>query len=96
MLGHQHRLIAGNQRVQPGEMARIEQPGAADRHADAMHRQRMVAAYRTERAVRGAAVAHVVLGVHFEEQAFRPLLEYCGEMVVLEADAGKRGEFRHR
>jgi hypothetical protein len=53
--------------LQPLQMHPIERASAADRKANAMHRQRVVCANPVQEVMRRTARAHVILGVDLEE-----------------------------
>ena len=93
MLGHQRRLVALDERLEAPEMGLVERLRPADRHADAVQRQRMVAADAGERVVRRTAGAHVVLGMNLEEAPLSSVGEDRRQMLVLEARSGKAGRW---
>src|ERR1700756_1121642 len=85
MLRHQRRLVARNELAEARKVRPVEGSCPADRHADAMQRQWMIAAYGLERAMRGAAGAHIVLGMDFEEAMLRTFGEDRRKVLMLEA-----------
>src|SRR5216683_2978623 len=92
MLRETFRHVAFAQHFEPHEMVAIERPRRANRKPDAMHRQRIAFAQRSELGVRRAAGAHVVLGVDLEESERLWSGENVAKMRGLEADAGTRGQ----
>ena len=81
--------VALAQQAQATEMIAVQRIGfAADGQADAMQRQRMVAAQRRQLRMRQAARAHVILGMHLEEGYRRGIRLQGSEMRGLEGSAG--------
>src|SRR5215467_15514639 len=66
MLGNQRRLVAVDKGLEPLEMRLIERLRAADRHANAVERNRVVLADFVKRSMGWTASAHVVFGVDFK------------------------------
>ena len=90
MLGDERGLVAIDEMPRNASRCAVSSGrGAADRHAYAMQRERMVAAYRLERPVRRTACAHVVLGVDLEEAARLRPREDRLQMLRLEACPGR-------
>src|SRR6516225_518661 len=74
MLRHERRRNALDGAVDPIEMAEIEPLGAAERKADAVQRNRVIAADRLEISERRPA-AQIVFGMDLEPRHTRPLVE---------------------
>src|ERR1700681_1842431 len=89
MLRNKRRLLALDESAEAGEMGSVERLGTADRHADPVQRNRMVAADALKRLMRRSAGAHVVLGVHLEEPGLRALRENGVQVLMLEAGPGQ-------
>ena len=70
---HQRRLIAVDEGLEPLEMRLIERLLAADRHANAVERNRVVLPDLAKRSMGRAAGAHVVFGVNFKEAISPPV-----------------------
>src|SRR5215469_9840571 len=87
MLGDQRRLIAVDEGLEPLEMRFIERLQAADRHANAVERHRVVSADLVKRGMGRTAGAHVVFSVDFKEAISLPLGQDRLQMLVLEARA---------
>src|SRR5215467_496930 len=87
MLGNQRRLIAIDERLEPLEMRFVKRLRAADRHANAVERKRVVLADLAKRRMRRTAGAHVVFGVDFKETITLPVGQDRRQMFVLEARA---------
>src|SRR4051794_16946197 len=96
MLGYHCRLIACHQTAEARQVRLVERLRSADRHADAVQRQRMIAADRFQRAVRRSARAHVVFGMDLEEAGLRTAGEDRVEMFVLEAGPGDAAEWNRK
>jgi hypothetical protein len=90
MLGNQRWLIAVDEGLEPLEMGFIERLRAADRHANAVERKRVVQADLAKRGMGRTAGAHVVFGVDFKEAISFPLCKDRLQMFVLEARANTR------
>src|SRR5215469_11248621 len=82
-------LITLYEMTEARQMRLVERLLAANRHADAMERNGMVAAHRLERAMRRPTRAHVILGMDLEEAARLWLRKDRCEMLMLEARAGE-------
>ena len=87
MFGNQRRLVAVDEGLEPLEMRFIERLRAADRHANAVKRNRVVLADLVERGMRRTAGTHVVFGVDFKEAISLPVGQDRLQMFVLEARA---------
>src|SRR5262245_31110488 len=87
MLGNQRRLIAVDEGLEPLEMSFIERLRAADRHANAVERNRVVLADLAKRSMGRTAGAHVVFGVDFKEAISLVVGQDRLQMFVLEACA---------
>jgi hypothetical protein len=72
----------------------IERVGRADRQADAVQAERMVAAGAAQDVARQAAAAEIVFGVDLDEADVRALLEERGAVLGAQADAGAERERR--
>ena len=93
MLGKAFGLIAVAERFQPRQMLAVERRFAADREADAMHRQREALAQRAQLRMRRPARAHVVFGMDFDEADRLPAGQDVGKCCGLKpmpARAGRR------
>lgn len=88
MLGKTFRPVAVAQPAQALQMRAIERRVGADRQADAVHRQGEALVQPRELRVREAAIAHVVLGVHFDEADGAGIGVQTVEVLGLEPDAG--------
>ena len=89
MLGNERRLVAVDKRLEPLEMRLIERLRAADRHANAVERNRVVLADLVECSVGWTAGTHVVFGVDFKEAISLPVGKDRLQMFVLEAAVAK-------
>src|SRR5215472_2560893 len=89
MLGYQHRLVAVDERLEPPQMRPVERLRTADRHTDAVQRDRVILTDPRERGMGRTASAHVVLGMHFKETISLPVGQDRLQMFVLEARAGR-------
>ena len=87
VLREKPRLIAPDQRLQPAEMGAVEGSRSADREANTVQRKRIAFADRLEIAVGRPALAHVVLGMDFEEADIGLRLDDVPVVLGLEADA---------
>ena len=87
MFGNQRRLIAVDEGLEPLEMRFVERLRAADRHAHAVERNRVVLADLVKRSMGRTAGAHVVFGVDFKEAISLPFGQDRLQMFVLEASA---------
>jgi hypothetical protein len=96
MLGNQRWLIAVDEGLEPLEMRFIERLRTADRHANAVERNRVVLADLIKRSMGRAAAAHVVFGVDFKEAISLPVGQDRLQMFVLEtrADTARNGMSR--
>src|SRR5262249_2477635 len=88
MLGEEAGLVAFDEVLQPRQVIAVKRLLRADRQPDAVQRQRIAIADRSEIAVRRAAGAHVVLGMDLEEADIGGRLEYRPVVLWLEPDAG--------
>src|SRR5260221_4366088 len=88
MLGEARRHIAIAETLYPHQMLGVQRPHRADRQPNAMYRQCVALAQRTELRVRRAAGAHVVFRMDLKEADRLRRGEDVGEMLRLEADAG--------
>ncbi len=87
MLGNQRRLIAIDEGLEPLEMRFIERLRAADRHANAVERKRVVLADLAKSSMGRTAGAHVVFGVDFKEMISLSFGQDRLQMFVLKARA---------
>jgi hypothetical protein len=92
MLGDQRWLVALNERTKALQMGSVEILRAADRHAHAVQRYRVVTADSFQCMMRRTAGAHIVFGMDLEETVLPTLGEDCGQMFMLEARAGEPGK----
>ena len=99
VLGDERGLGALDQARELREVGAVERVRAAERHAHAVQRQRIVGANARERRQRGSAVHVVVLAVDLEPRHRRTLGEHLPDVRRAQADAGagERGrEILHR
>ena len=89
MLGDQRWLVALNERTKAFADAFVERLRAADRHAHAVQRNRMVAADAFQRMMRRTAGAHIVFGMNLEETVLPSAVEDRRQMFMLEARSRK-------
>ena len=89
MLGDQRGLVAFDEPAKAFEMRLVQWTRAADRHAHAVQRNRIVSADRLERAMRRTAGAHVVFGMDFEEATGLRAVEDGRQMLWLETCSRK-------
>ena len=75
-------------------MGAIERISRAERHADAVQRQRIVDANAIERCERGPAVDVVVLAVDFEPGQRGVLIQHLPHVRRAQSDAGTRRQWR--
>src|SRR5262245_6268445 len=98
MLGEQARLIAPDQRGKPAEMLAIKRLRTADREADSVERQRVVAPYAAQHVMWRPAGTHIVLRVHLEPADVGPVSENGVIVLMFQPDAGakrdRRGDHR--
>jgi len=91
--------VAVQQGAQAGKMGRVQRAVPTNGQADSVHRQRIMLPQRRELGMRPTAVAHVVLGMDFDEPHGRGSRRQGLEMLRLEADTGARRKgtcFGHR
>jgi hypothetical protein len=81
-----------NERTKALQMGSVEILRAADRHAHAVQRYRVVTADSFQCMMRRTAGAHIVFGMDLEETVLPTLGEDCGQMFMLEARAGEPGD----
>src|SRR5712664_3779722 len=91
MFGYQGGFVAGDERSEALKMNGVERLLAANRHANAVNRNRMIGTNSLERAVGRPAGAHVVFSVHLEEAPVLPVVDNALEMLVLEARPSQSG-----
>src|SRR6516162_5270350 len=87
MLGNERRLVALYERLEPSEMRFVEWLRAANRHANAVERNRVLVADSVERGMGRAAGAHVVFGMNLKEAILLLFGKNCLQMLMLEAGA---------
>src|SRR5712671_7413800 len=96
MFRYQGGFVAGDERSEALEMSGVEGLLAANRHANAMNRNRMIGANFLERAVRRPAGAHIIFRMNLEEAVVLPLPDDDLEMLMLEARPGQPGHGKRR
>src|SRR5260370_36320531 len=87
MLGNQRWLVAVDEGLEPLEMRLIERLRAADRHANAVERNRVVLANLVKRSMGRTAGAHVGFCMDFKKAISLPVGQDRRQMFVLEARA---------
>src|SRR5713101_552693 len=97
MFRYQGGFVAGDERSEAFKMNCVERLLTANRHADAMNRNRMIGATLLESAVGRPAGAHIVSRMYLEEGLVLPLVDDDLEVLVREAGPsqpgrGKRGK----
>ena len=92
MLGDQRWLVALNERTKALQMGSVERLRAANRHAHAVQRNRVVAADSFQRMMRWTAGRPIVFGVNLEETVLPALGEDCRQMFMFEARSGEPGD----
>ena len=89
---HESRLVTRHEGGETVEVIAIDGILAADRHAHAVQRQRMVPANAGQRRVRRTPGAHVVFRVDLEENAGKGVIKDCRKVLRLETGAGEAGD----
>ncbi len=90
VVGDPRRLDACGERLHLAQVVAVERIGAADRHRDAVHHQRVALAHAHQVAERLAARHQVVLGEHLEPVDARGLRE--NGLVVIDPQAESETE----
>src|SRR6266849_2168742 len=87
MLGNERRLVAVDKRLEPPEMRFVEWLRTADRHANAVERNRVVLADPVKCGMGRAAGTHVVFSMDLKEAISLLIGQDRLQMFMLEARA---------